>query len=631
MFAWESLRVLCLGGAGQTGQEIGRRLAGLHAETIIVHDLSLERSEAAINSIRSGVKGDSPTEYVASAGDLFMPGTLNGWEFVACEGPVARAARETGVRPDAAARADLLGRLAHTRLGMFTPATVQDSLIWNLLDAYRPHVVVDSINTATVLGYAADIIQSGRDVTALSHRILGILANGKNDEIPLADLGARIDALAGDDAHQVQHDLVEMWKTSLGMTAQMDTACMIRFVQCLHAAFAGDAETKIPEFARYVKVHTTGLGGMGFNIRYTHGDTGEPGLSTKLLGKVCAAGSLTQLLLSLAHTPGCDVRVVVPAAVVGWTMPPDALVRNRAGEVVPVVDSETLLACDGSITLRDALDSADERVVDVGEDLEIPHLASGENWPYAVEDITAVTALGQMGSITKEEVAAATIDCIAGDSRYDILAAIDAALLLPTETAAVERDRLLGTCARKHKSGYRFPSVSIGHLGPTTAKLLYEIEIIRAAFETVARVVEETPTRMALRGCGYILEDGEGAILRRQILSLGIPVFLAKGPDRCGVLLGKRVAHPDPRDTDALARPIDTDDAQVRAWIGSGWVDLTGPRMCFWHDRFREVLDALRNDQAVSRNWFDPDRPFSAGQFLGYLYSISGGQRREYR
>jgi len=142
--------------------------------------------------------------------------------------------------------------------------------------------------------------------------------------------------------------------------------------------------------------------------------------------------------------------------------------------------------------------------------------------------------------------------------------------------------------------------------------------------------VEESPTRMALRGCAYILEDRAGAILRRQILSLGIPLFLAKGPDRCGVLLGKRVSFPDARDAGAMARPLDPDDEQVRAWIDAGWVDLTGPRMRWWHDRFREVLDALRNDQVVSRNWFDPGRPFSAGQFLGYMYSISGGQRPAY-
>ena len=200
MFTWESLRVLCLGGAGQTGQEICRRLAGLRVETIVVHDLTLARSEAAIDTIRASVRGESPSAFVASAGDLFLPAALKGWEFVVSDGPVPRVSREIEARPDPTDRADLLGRLAQTRLGTFTSAVVKDSLIWNLLDAYRPHVVIDSVNTATVLGYAADIIQSGRDVVALSHRILDTLAGGADREIPVAELGRRIDALAADGA-----------------------------------------------------------------------------------------------------------------------------------------------------------------------------------------------------------------------------------------------------------------------------------------------------------------------------------------------------------------------------------------------------------------------------------------------
>ncbi|MHC5050676.1 MAG: hypothetical protein ACYTGK_08695, partial [Planctomycetota bacterium] len=69
---------------------------------------------------------------------------------------------------------------------------------------------------------------------------------------------------------------------------------------------------------------------------------------------------------------------------------------------------------------------------------------------------------------------------------------------------------------------------------------------------------------------------------------------------------------------------------QVQAWLAQGWIDLTGPRMQWWHERFREVLEALDTGRAVSRNWFDPRRPFGAGQFLAHLYSISGGQRKEY-
>ena len=628
---WKSLRVLCLGGAGQTGREICRRLGENGAATVIVHDLRRAGSERAIEEIRAQLRKESPTEFVASAGDVFCPDGLGGWEFVPGSGSCERVCRETGATPRAD-RTDVLDRLIESRLGSFDREAVKRSMIWHLVDAYRPHVVVDAINTATVLGYAGDLISAGRDIGALARRIVGALQQDQTSPLALRDLPERLAALEGDAAAAATRDLAALLETSLSMTAHLDTACMIRFVQCLHAIFAGDEATRVPGFMRYVKVHTSGLGGMGFNIRYTHGDTGEPGLSTKLLGKVCAAGSLTQLLLSLAHTPGCDVRVVVPAALVGWTEAEDAIVRGRDGAAIPMIDTDRWIECDGATSLGEALASAPKRIEKTGRPLEIPSLQSGENRPYAIEDITAVTALGQMGCVTKEEVARATLDCIAGDSRYDLLAAIDAAMLLPTQTAAVERDRLLGRCGRREAAtGFRLPSVSTGNLGPTIAKHLYEIEIIRAAFETVTRVADGSdPTKMALRACAYILEDKEGAVLRRQILSLGIPVFFAKGPGRCGLLLGDHLGFPNPCDADALARPLDPNDKQIRAWLDQGWIDLSGTRMHWWHRRFVEVKRALENDRAVSRDWFSPDEPFSAGQFLGYLYSISGGQRKQY-
>ncbi|MCH8985725.1 MAG: hypothetical protein IIB04_03825 [Acidobacteria bacterium] len=51
-----------------------------------------------------------------------------------------------------------------------------------------PQVVVDAINTATVLGYSVDVIQSGRTLADLAGRILTALAT--DDGEPLrASLG----------------------------------------------------------------------------------------------------------------------------------------------------------------------------------------------------------------------------------------------------------------------------------------------------------------------------------------------------------------------------------------------------------------------------------------------------------
>ena len=77
MLNWESLRVLVLGGAGQCGIEICRQLCSRDVEAIFVHDLELERAEAALGAIRAGI--DPRTELVASAGDVFDPATVTTW------------------------------------------------------------------------------------------------------------------------------------------------------------------------------------------------------------------------------------------------------------------------------------------------------------------------------------------------------------------------------------------------------------------------------------------------------------------------------------------------------------------------------------------------------------------------
>ena len=66
---------------------------------------------------------------------------------------------------------------------------------------------------------------------------------------------------------------------------------------------------------------------------------------------------------------------------------------------------------DGSSSLAQALENAEGRVVETGETLEVPYLSSGENRPYAREDIAAISALGQMGCVTKEEAAHAVLEC----------------------------------------------------------------------------------------------------------------------------------------------------------------------------------------------------------------------------
>ena len=83
---------------------------------------------------------------------------------------------------------------------------------------------------------------------------------------------------------------------------------LIRHVQILAAGLT-DSNTHM-----YFKVGTTGTGGMGFNIPYTHS---EERPSKVLMAKTAVAGAHTLLLYILARTPnGPIVKEIKPAATI---------------------------------------------------------------------------------------------------------------------------------------------------------------------------------------------------------------------------------------------------------------------------------------------------------------------------
>ena len=69
----------------------------------------------------------------------------------------------------------------------------------------------------------------------------------------------------------------------------------------------------------YVKVGTTGTGGMGINIPYTHSED-KP--SAQLLSKSAIGFAHTGLLFLLARTPGVSIiKEIKPGAMIGFKRP----------------------------------------------------------------------------------------------------------------------------------------------------------------------------------------------------------------------------------------------------------------------------------------------------------------------
>jgi len=511
---------LVLGGAGLVGYQVAHRIAAeLRPERIVIASLTQDKVEQAIAGLRALVPPD--VELVGEWGDLFLREEYSG---------MSRA----DLLEDDAARdgvfEDLLGPLE---------AAYGRSRLAHVVARHRPDVVVDAINTATAISYQ-DVYSSA----ILAERDVEDLLAGR--EVP---------------AQVLAHD-VETLILSLSLPQ------LIRHVMILHRALR-DAGTRL-----YVKVGTTGTGGFGLNIPYTHS---EDRPSAKLLTKTAVAFAHTGLLFLAARTPGGPiVKEIKPAALIGY-----ADVRNRTitehGETVHLYEarSERL---GPMLALR--VPTAEFSRVD---DLRLPVVDTGENGVFTKGEFEAITALDQMEFVTPEEIAALCIQEIRGaQTGRDVLAALDAGVLGPSYRGGVLRSRVLASLSGLEvETGTH--SVALGQLGPPElSKLLWEAELLALLYGRQAAVLDHTPEAIAAAACD-LLEARP--TLRNTITSLGLPILSCDGET---LERGPFIRIPEvPGGSDAEVSP----DARDR-WAAKGWVDLRPANFARWQERFAAMRSA---------------------------------------
>src|SRR6266566_3421828 len=280
----------------------------------------------------------------------------------------------------------------HDLLSELTDEVLHRSFLYQLLLKYRPDAVVDSINTATAFAYQ-DIVQSALGLLALA-------AEGKLDREAVE-----------------RHVLV------------LTTPQLIRHVQILVEALKG-AGTKA-----YVKIGTSGTGGMGFNIPYTHS---EERPSRTLLAKAAVAGAHSLLLFLLGRTPGAPATIEIkPTATIGWREIRFGPIR-RKGRPIPLVD------CPEPVPVARAFGPDARAWRELGRPLEGVFIDVGENGLFARDEFETVTALGQMEFITPEEVAEyAVLELEGRPTGRDVVAALDAATAGPTYRAGILRSHAI--------------------------------------------------------------------------------------------------------------------------------------------------------------------------------------------
>jgi NAD(P)-dependent dehydrogenase (short-subunit alcohol dehydrogenase family) len=511
---------LVLGGAGMVGFEVAREVATrLRPERVVLASLPADEVERAAERLRRLVP---PTvEVVGEWGDLFVREDF-------------AERRRTDLMEDQVCRRaifdDLLGPL---------DAAYERSRLAHLLARHRPDVVVDAINTATAISYQdvySAAFRAERDVESLL---------GAGEVAP--------PALARD---------VEMLILSLSLPQ------LVRHVLILDRALR-EAGTRL-----YLKIGTTGTGGMGLNIPYTHS---EDRPSAKLLTKTAVGFAHTGLLYLMARSPERPiVKEIKPGALIGYADIEHRVISHGGGPVSLYASRTEVLGP----TLRLQTDPAGYRRRD---DLRLPVVDTGENGVFTKGEFEAITALGQMEFVTPEEIARLCVHEIMGRTTgRDVVAALDGAVLAPSYRAGVLRSRVLEKLrGLEEQTGTH--SVALGQLGPPElSKLLWEAELLALAFETLPAVLAVGPQE-ASAGAAAVLERRPG--LRDTITSLGLPVL---GPDGATLWRGPFLRIPEMTgDSQVAVGPGDRD-----RWAAKGWVDLRPANFARWQERLRAMHSA---------------------------------------
>jgi hypothetical protein len=551
--------ILVLGGVGLVGAQIVREIAReLEPNRIVV--ASLFRGE--VREFLHDMRREFPhVDFVGAWGDVFVRD-----EFAS-----ERRLRllQSRVRRDMLFR-DLFGPLdeAYSR-----------SALAQLVQQYHPDVIVDCINTATAISY--------QDVASLSKKTHDILEK-------LRQIVDHEDIAGLDDLGKV----LEQNVTTLLISQSLPQ--LIRHVQMLHKAMC-DVGTRL-----YLKIGTTGTGGMGLNIPYTHS---EDSPSAKLMSKTAVAFAHTGLMFLMARTPGGPlVKELKPAAMIGYRRVTYKTIKVRGQPQFRYESLEQKL--DGRLMLR----GDENRYARLGK-LHMAGVDTGENGFFARGEFETITHIDQMEFVTPEEIAQqAVLEIKGSNTGFDVITGIDSSIMDPSYRAGVLRQTALDKLARIEEETNSH-SVALGQLGPPElSKLLYEAHLLKLNYATLQDVINTPATELSENLFNFLMEEER---LRTIITSVGVPIL---APDGVQLIRGPRINIPE-----SIYHEIAIAEGDIDTWANKGWVDLRPGNFLLWQDRFRRMqrtqhMVHTRGTSSVTMKTYLPDT-IEIGAVIAWLFT----------
>jgi hypothetical protein len=561
--------VLVVGGWGLVGSAVCRKFMEEHPRRMIVTSLTEREAREAVASLRANYPDANPRMFVPWWGNIFVREELKD---IPREKTLASHKYRTKIIEDI--------------LDELSGPVLQRSSLYRLMQRFKPDIVVDCVNSATAIAYQ-DIFHSSRQIMK-----------------ELRDARSKRGA-----SHERLLDATEKLLCTLYIPQ------LIRHVQLMYRSMQL-AGTRI-----YVKIGTSGTGGMGLNIPYTHS---EERPSRVLLSKSAVAGAHTLLLFLMGRTPDAPItKEIKPTAAIAWKDIGFGEVTRR-GKPIPLEDCPV----SNAIKLKRKLTLHMPRAAHArGDTLRSVFIDTGENGYFSRGEFEAISTPGQMEFVTPEEIAESTIfEIKAGNTGHDIINALDNATLSPTYRAGFMFNGAL-TAMKKLELEHGVDSVAFEMLGPPRlSKLLYEAYLLKICFGDV-RTVARTETNILSRRLVDLVQADDQ--LRSQIISIGIPILL---PDGVSMVRGSSIKIPPSRgdaEVPVTAKRIDQ-------WAHDGWVDLREKNMKLWRERFHQIIrevESLPDGETSSRTMHNREywknlTEIDPGKICGWLFTFEEKGRR---
>jgi len=546
----QNKKVLVLGGWGLVGSAVTKKLISEKPKQIILTSLRKEEAFEAVNKLKKDYPHLPKNYFVPWWGNILV--------------------REEFKDKD---RNELLADPAKRKILMqdtleeLGGEILKSSALYKLINKHKPQIIVDCINTATGIAY--------QDIYTTYKRVKHKLSN--------------------------KPKLEEVVEETEKILCTMYIPQLIRHIQILYNAMHA-AKTEI-----YFKIGTSGTGGMGLNIPYTHSEE-KP--SRVLLSKSAIAGAHTLLLWLMGRTPDSAIaKEIKPTAAIAWKKIEFNTVKKK-GKPIELYD----IPFEDQIPLNDKLSFQLARPYSPsGKVLKSVFIDTGENGIFSRGEFEVITAQKQMEFVTPEEIAENIIYEIKGrNTGSDIINALDNATLNPSYRAGYLQHFAVDILADLEKK-HDIHSVAFEMLGPPRlSKLLFEIHLIKTVAGMMKNVLTFSAQKLS-QFCTDVMKNNHK--LRYEMLSIGIPVLL---PDGKTLLRGVEMKIP----VFTGDKEIPLDKTKINRFAYEGWLDLRPSNMSAWLKRIKAIMD-----EAIAISEKDTSsRHVRTKQYWNYFEEISIGR-----